>query len=354
MKELALVEKMTGVQLYTEGKMQEILGKIEKEVLSIVPDVATKKGRDEVRSLAFNVSKSKTYMDKLGKESIAEAQQVVKTVNAERKTMRDTLDELKTKVRQPLTDFEENEKKIAEAITQRIYDITLLSSSMSQDEVFYTSAELVERLAMVKAVAIDDSFGEKVNEAAIEKDLAITSIEANITKRTKEEAEKAELEKLRIENEAREKREYEERIRKEATEKAEQEATQRLKDAEDKAQREKLEYEQEATRAAVEAEEKRVADTQDAQERAEREKQAILDAQKAKEQAQRVQEQEELDRLKKIKAEDDRRKQDTDHRATINRNILKALVEIGITEAKAKKVIVEMASSRIPHVSINY
>lgn len=56
----------------------------------------------------------------------------------------------------------------------------------------------------------------------------------------------------------------------------------------------------------------------------------------------------------RIKAEEDRRAADRDHRKAINNASLAALVENGIDADVAKKVVVLIASDSIPHISIRY
>ena len=64
--------------------------------------------RAERRSLlAYKVAQTKTYLDGLGKDLVAELKEIPKLIDANRKTVRDRLDELKAKARQPLTDYEE-------------------------------------------------------------------------------------------------------------------------------------------------------------------------------------------------------------------------------------------------------
>ena len=50
------------------GGTTELFERIAQEARSHVPDVTTKKGRDQIGSLAMKVSKSKTFIEKCGKE----------------------------------------------------------------------------------------------------------------------------------------------------------------------------------------------------------------------------------------------------------------------------------------------
>lgn len=96
--------------------------------MSFVPDITTAKGRKEIASLAYKVAQTKTYLDGLGKDLVAELKEIPKLIDANRKTVRDRLDELKAKARQPLTDYEEEQARIkaeeakaaAEALAKQI------------------------------------------------------------------------------------------------------------------------------------------------------------------------------------------------------------------------------------------
>ena len=223
LKGLLVVEKMTAVEVYAPGKLESILKTIEKAALSIVPDMSTKKGRDEIRSLAADVAKSKKHLDTLGLSLTEQARKTVKEVNADRKVVTSRLDELKKKVRRPLTDYEQAEKDAAAALISRVMEIAACGRCRDENGELLLASVLSEKLLEVKGILIDESFGEKANEAAIEKDLAITNLEKNIIRATKEEAETVELDRLRVEAEARSKQDYEDAMKKEAAAKADQE-----------------------------------------------------------------------------------------------------------------------------------
>ncbi len=52
----------------TPNGLDSIIDKIEAEAKSIDRDISTEAGRDNIRSLAFKLAKSKTFLDKMGKE----------------------------------------------------------------------------------------------------------------------------------------------------------------------------------------------------------------------------------------------------------------------------------------------
>lgn len=364
-KELITIDTATGVQLYTEGHIESIIKRITEEALNMVPDVETEQGRDNIKSLAYKIARSKTTMDDLGKELNADSKTKIDLVNAERKKMRDEMDELKFKVRQPLTDFEDAEKKRIADIDDRIIDITNLRKDRDEYSEFYNSEYLTGKLAEAKAIVLDDSFGDKLKDAAVEKDITISRLESNIAKRTTEENEKAELDRLRVEKEERDKEDYENRLKKEAAANAKREAEkkadqekqhaadkarveqQRIEDEKAEVERKAKEEKEEAAKAIEDAEKKRLADVQAVKDQAEREKQEIVRQQEEKAHF-------ELERIAEETWADDKRKADKENQRTINNNVLSALINLGIDPMVGKTLIEAMAKGQIPHVTVNY
>lgn len=111
--DLVVIEKSNAMTVFKSAdQIEDILQKVEREVMSFVPDVTTAKGRKEIASLAYKVAQTKTYLDGLGKDLVAELKEIPKLIDANRKTVRDRLDELKEKARQPLTDYEVEQERI--------------------------------------------------------------------------------------------------------------------------------------------------------------------------------------------------------------------------------------------------
>lgn len=105
--DLVVIEKANAMTVFqSSDQIEEILQKVEREVMSFVPDITTAKGRKEIASLAYKVAQTKTYLDGLGKDLVAELKEIPKLIDANRKTVRDRLDELKAKARQPLGGME--------------------------------------------------------------------------------------------------------------------------------------------------------------------------------------------------------------------------------------------------------
>ncbi|MEY0017771.1 cell envelope biogenesis protein TolA [Providencia rettgeri] len=328
--ELVVIEKSTALEVFkSSDSVEDIIRKVEQEVNSFIPDVTTVKGRKEIASLAYKVAQSKTYLDGLGKDLVAELKEIPKLIDANRRTVRERFDTLRDKVRQPLTEWEAEQERI-EAEKQR----------------FAWHEEALEMNA-----AFDKALAER-----IESDHEIALLMNEKFDRDLAEA-KAEEERQRIAREEEMKRQAAEQARLEAERKAQQEieaAAQRereAKEAAERAEREKQEAIQRAEQAAKEAKEKAERDAKEAQERAEREKQAAIEAERKKaheaEQARLAEEQ-------RKHQEDAKRQEDKEHRRVFNQEALKALVSNGFDESLATEFIKLVASNQIPHITMNY
>jgi len=114
-KGLIIPEKINALEIYSEpGKVDPILEEITRKAKDFVPDTSTAKGRAEIKSMAYKVTQSKTYLDDLGKQLVADWKEKAKAVDVSRKKIRDTLDDLKNEVRKPLTDWEAEQERIKE------------------------------------------------------------------------------------------------------------------------------------------------------------------------------------------------------------------------------------------------
>lgn len=95
-----------------DGKtaMDGLLSEIEAVARAHTPDMTTKKGQDEIRSLAAKIAKAKVRIDTEGKSLNDERRAVINAVNEDRNIAKDRLQALQDEIRQPLTDFENKEK----------------------------------------------------------------------------------------------------------------------------------------------------------------------------------------------------------------------------------------------------
>ena len=332
--ELVSIPKADALTVFTTPEqIDPILARIRQEIDAFVPDITSKRGRDNVASMAYRVARSKTYLDGVGKELVDELKDVPKKIDASRKRIRETLDAWQKEVRRPLTEWEDAE----EARTARIKGILAELQAVIDDKAERPALIIRERLDEVKAEAItEDRFGEYTGAAAELKDKAIAALEVHIATAEKRESDAADLARLRADAEVRAQAERDAKAKHDA-----EERERRAAEAAAAAERVKAEA---AAKAA-----------QDAAERKEREHKAAIEAaeRKAVEAAARAKAEVEAG-IAREAAEKAKREADRDHRATINRAALAAFVESGIAEDVAKQVVTMIAAANSPHVTINY
>nr|MCU0808642.1 hypothetical protein [Candidatus Contendobacter sp.] len=224
MTDLMIVETTDLARLYESSEsIDRLLSDIRSKATSLVADVATTKGRKEIASMAFAISRTKTALDDAGKTLVAEQKKRLALVDAERKKVRDQLDALRNEVRRPLDDWEQAERDRVAALDARLAELSIPPSG--------SSADADQRLAWIESVAIDDSWQERIADAAQAKDAAITAWKAHRIVTAEAERVQAEAaERARIEAE-RVQRERDERIAREAAERARIEAERRAEQA---------------------------------------------------------------------------------------------------------------------------
>lgn len=191
--DLVVIEKANAMTVFQSAdQIEEILQKVEREVMSFVPDITTAKGRKEIASLAYKVAQTKTYLDGLGKDLVAELKEIPKLIDANRKTVRDRLDELKSKARQPLTDYEEEQARIkaeeeAKAAAERAERERIEAEQRAQRE----AKEAAERAEREKQAEIEAERRKAQEEAERIRREAEAKEQARIAeeKRIKEEEE---------------------------------------------------------------------------------------------------------------------------------------------------------------------
>ena len=310
--EVTIIESLNPLVVFSGG-LDDILAKIATETKSILTDVSTEKGRKEIASIAYKVAKAKTLIDETGKKLGEEAKATVDKINADRKKARDFLDNLKEEIRKPLTDFENAEK---ERIANHEFNIKKIEQLAFFDGL-PTSTEVTDRLNFL-AILDTSGYQEFTTRAVLAQESSIAKLNANLITATQRETEAEELAKLRDEKLAREQKDRDDLIAKEAAEKERKNAEEIIKKIED----EKAIAEQkakEAIDAAIEAERSRIAAQQQAE-----------------------------------AAELTKRESDKKHKAKIHNEILAVLAEMGLTDDLAKSVISAIALGQVPHVKIAY
>jgi colicin import membrane protein len=361
--ELAAVPpKETALQVFQSAKgLDPYLAKIREEIDAFVPDVSSRKGREAIASIAYKVARSKTALDNVGKDLVAELKEIPKKIDAERKRVRDTLDAWQEEVRRPLTEWQAAEDARVDKHNDRLTWLKTMTDDLGE----LNSLEIKGFIQSAEAVEIGKHWEEFEPEAAREKDKVLTALRAALAKREQFEAEQAELARLRTEAAQREQKEREERIAREAAERARQEAEQKAqaerdaaarREQEAKATAERRELEQklraeQAERAAEQAKTDRIA----AEQRAVQEREnAARRAEEAAEQARQDERRRADAAAAEIIRQQDERERDEAHRRTINRAALEAFIAGGMPEACAKQAVTLIALRKIPNINIQY
>ena len=361
--EIAVVPaKENALAVFTAANgLDPYLAKIREEIDGFTPDTSTKKGRDAIASIAYKVARSKTALDNVGKELVAELKDVPKKIDAERKRVRDTLDSWQEEVRRPLNEWQAAEDARVDRHNQGIEWFRLRADENSDLD----AIELQSSIEEVDARIIDESWQEFEAEAHRIKARAISSLKEALDKRIKSDNEAAELIKLREDKEAREKKDNEDRIAREAAEKA-------TREAEEKAQQERQAQEQKA-RDDKAAADKRENDlrlqTAEAERRAEQAKREKLESeQKAEsdrlaaiEREKKAVEQARLDEQARQEAEaaeiirqTHARQADVAHKSKIMGEAKLAIMGLNVSEELAKAIVLKIARGEVPNITINF
>ncbi|MCL8261797.1 hypothetical protein [Acinetobacter baumannii] len=331
--ELQVLEQNVIVAAFAKrGGTDELYERIAQEVCSHVPDVSTKKGRDAIGSLALKISKSKTLIEKCGKELVAEQKAQIKVIDDDRISIVKKLDLLRNEVLAPRDAWEQAEKDRVAKHSQFISNIKVMYGLCFD----LPSLEIKKAIDSLESLVVDSSLDEYEQEAKLAKFETIEALRTALVAREKYEAEQAELERLRQAEILRQQQEREAQIAREAAEKATREAEEKARFEAERVQREKTEAEQREARLVAE---KEAAELR-AQHAAEAERKRIEAEQAAKLEAERQAE--------------EARQANQAHRKKICNEALKGLLALGIDEAKSKEILQAINKGLVPHVSIKF
>jgi len=343
-QDLVTIPEASVYAVFTDkAKIEPYLEKVRAVVAEFKGDVSTVGGRKSIASMAFKVTKIKTYIEGLGKDLAAEQKEVPKKIDATRKHARETLEALAEDVRKPLTDWETAE----DARVKRHTDTLILLDTFARGEYPQTIEAIKANLETVCAVVVGPACEEFEADYAVAVIKAQGALLESLAKAEKAESDRLELEALRAEAAERAEADRIAELQRVAAAKA-------TKDAEEAAEKAKK-----AAADAAQAELDRVAAQAKADKEAAQQREDEL--QKAKEKAEQDAKDTEarLAREAKAKADEEERQKlareaDTKHRSAVNRAALAAFVEGGVDEDTAKKVIALIAKKMIPSVVINY
>ena len=119
--DLVVLDNVKAAELFeSQDSLDVYLKKAVAFADSFVADTSTATSRAEITSRATKVIKLKNTLDGMGKDLVSEQKAEIKRVDAIRKHARDTLDELKVRIKQPLTEWKEAEKARQKKIDEHL------------------------------------------------------------------------------------------------------------------------------------------------------------------------------------------------------------------------------------------
>jgi colicin import membrane protein len=336
--------------IFAPGGVEAIISKIETEVRAEVFDITTAVGRERVKSVAYKIARSKTTLDDMGKDLVADIKAKSAAIDKERKTVRDRLDALKEEVRSPLTAWEEAEKKRVDGCESALVAIIEAGRQASGKP----SGLIRELIVIVEGYSAREwqEFKERADAAITESLRAINGALADAEQR---ERDAAELEALRKEKAQRDAQEQERLAEQERQRQAQERAEREAREAEARAELERQRQEQAERDKAAAVERAR----QEERERAERAQAEAVAAER------RRQEQEAAAAAARKAAEEaaeQKRQANKRHREKVRREIGSSLIAAVFADETMtaeqdefiSAVIDAIDGGKIPHLSINY
>ena len=368
-KQLINMTSKEMIELFSsESDTAGIINRVDEKAQELMKDqdVTTDEGRKKIASDAAKISSMKTALLKAKLQSTVRYRNIIKKVNASGNIIESELDQIRDKVKKPLTDYREHKASQVDMTLNCNGTIMELSSPVDNEKDDKSLPQLKEDLQKLVMLEIDvDFLGALSEDVQKNKKDSIKKLESLIA--TKEEAEKNRilLEKLQAEKAEREAKEAEEaeanRIKEEAKKQA-------LKEAQDKIDQDKKEAQDKIDAEAKEASDKIIAEENRLKEmadklKADQKKMTDQEEKNRRDEAKRIQdikdaeakkEKEDQEALEKAEAEKQRLANDRLHIASILTPIKKEFMKAGISEEQAKIIIFKIMRNEIPNISINF
>ncbi len=353
--ELQVIEQNVIVAAFAKsGGTNELFERIAQEARSHVPDVTTKKGRDQIGSLAMKVSKSKTLIEKCGKDLVAEQKAQIKLIDDDRISVVKKFDELRNEILAPRDAWEQAEKDRVAKHEHHIATIRMVSALATAADSEWTALTIKGAIETLENRVIDSSFEEYEEQAKLAKFETLEVLRKALGVREKFEAEQAELERLRIAEQQRIQQEREAQIAREAAEKATREAEEKARFEAERVQREKLEAEQREARLKAEKEAAELREQALKQKAVDDAKQAEIAKQQAIEAERKRIEAEQFAQAEAERKALEAREADQAHKKIICSEALKGLTDLGAPEELGKEILRAINKGLVPHVSIKF
>jgi colicin import membrane protein len=325
------------------------MAQLRASVAIVEGDIDTKAGRDRIKSAAQSIRTRKAEIDRTRKVLTEHWRKQTAAVNEAGKVVIADLDALIDEVRAPVTAWEKAEEARKAEADRIIQDLTFSTNIMFGE----TVADVQERLDRIRGMNLNpEILGIRLNMAEDLKAEAVAKLTEAVAGLKAQEAQAAELERLRAEQAAAEQRriaEEQERAAvaaREAASKAEAERLERAKA--EAAEQAKREAEQAAERERIERDRAAQAEIDAANARA-AEAERLADMERQRIEAERDME---AKAREVAAAEQARREADIAHREQIIDAAAEAIVKLGLTKKLATAVVNAIASGNVPAVQV--
>ena len=371
--EIQVIEQNEIAVAFQKFTAKELFARLEQQATSVVFDLTNPKERIALKSHVYKIRQSKTAFDSHGSELKKQYTEVTSKIDAERKVFKTECDKLIEELLAPLVEIELAEKKRTEDIKARIQAIKDFLDPTYLDN----SNQIKANIANLKAIEIDESFQELQSQAKLAKYETLEELEKTLVYRInleKEEAEairiaNEEIEAERIKKEAEEKQrqiERDERIAREAAEKAQREAEEKARleverferekrEQAEKVAREKQEAEQREAQLKLQKEQAELREAQLKQKAIDDAKQAEIDKQNAIEAERlRIESEQKAQAEAAEKAEIARQENKKLRDKVLLESVESLMNETGIDEVQAKKVIKAIFEKKVLNISIKF
>lgn len=342
--------------LFDNEALDAFLDALKKDKDTSNVSVGSEEGRAKIKSAVHSVARYKSALDAARKTATEDLRKKTSEINARGNEAIGKLADLQAEIRRPLDQWEVQEKARVAEIQSKLTRIEALGRIVVDD----TAATVAERLKELHATLIDKTtFAEQTTTALAARDVAIHTLEMELPRRKKAEADAAELAELRrlkeqLESEmaeARRKEEAEalERGRKEAEDKRIAEAR-AAAEAEAKAAAERKAKE-EAERIQREADERVRAAERAAEEKMAAERRARDEADRKAREEREAAERKAADE----RAKEERRQANAKHRDKVLKAAGDALSRIhGLSPQGGYSIAEAVADGRIPHMKVEF
>ncbi|MCW6607267.1 hypothetical protein [Yersinia ruckeri] len=289
--------------LYVTNGLDKYLNQI-RQAVNEVPDVSTAKGRARIASLAAGASRSKTAIEKPGREYLRHLKEQPKIIEAELRRFVIECDEIRDETRRPLTEWEAEQDRLKQE-----------AEAKKKAEQLAAEIEVAHEMALL----MNDAFDRDAKEKAEEVERLRKAHEEFIAQQAVEKAKRETEEKAKRDIEAAEQRERDAKL-------AQERAEQAVKDNAAKAERDAKELAERVEREKQEAIAAEQRKAQEAADRIKRETQQKEDARLAEE--------------KRVADEAAKKAANKAHQAEVNNAAIAVLTDAGIDAECAKACVI--------------